>query len=127
MSFRENLKSELSFQGILVKELSAKTGINKRTLDNYLREKGSIPPADFAVKIASALDVTVEFLVTGKDRKLKTQNIELFPADVRLLSEKISKLDVNDRRLIRVLVDELENQHVSKEKSSILAESENTI
>ncbi len=127
MSFRENLKSELSFQGILVKELSAKTGINKRTLDNYLREKGSIPPADFAVKIASALDVTVEFLVTGKDRKIKTQNVELFPADVRLISEKISKLDVNDRKLIRVLVDELENQHVSKENVSIIVESENPI
>ena len=127
MSFRENLKSELSFQGILVKELSAKTGIKKRTLDNYLREKGSIPPADFAVKIASALDVTVEFLVTGKDRKIKTQNIELFPADVRLISEKISKLNVNDRKLIRVLVDELETQRLSSSKSSLCAESETII
>ena len=125
MSFRENLKSELSFQGILVKELSAKTGIKKRTLDNYLREKGSIPPADFAVKIASALDVTVEFLVTGKDRKIKTQNVELFPADVRLISEKISKLDMNDRKLIRVLVDELEYQHVSSKEHPAPTESEN--
>ena len=127
MSFRENLKSELSFQGILVKELSAKTGIKKRTLDNYLREKGSIPPADFAVKIASALDVSVEFLVTGKDRKIKTQNIELFPADVRLISEKISKLDVNDRKLIRVLVDELETQRLSKTNITISTESEHNI
>ena len=48
MRFRENLKAELTYQGILVKELSAKTGISKRTLDNYLREKGSMPPADYA-------------------------------------------------------------------------------
>ena len=127
MSFRENLKSELSFQGILVKELSAKTGIKKRTLDNYLREKGSIPPADFAVKIASALDVTVEFLVTGRDRKIKTQNIELFPADVRLISEKMSKQDMNDRKLIRVLVDELETQRLSSLNVSIHTEPENSI
>ena len=127
MSFRENLKSELSFQGILVKELSAKTGIKKRTLDNYLREKGSIPPADFAVKIASALDVSVEFLVTGRDRKIRTQDIELFPADVRLISEKISKLDVNDRKLIRVLVDELETQRLSKTNTTISTESEHNI
>ncbi|MBQ7366695.1 MAG: helix-turn-helix transcriptional regulator [Spirochaetaceae bacterium] len=40
-------------------------GINKRTLDNYLREKANTPPADVAVKIAHALNVSVEYLVTG--------------------------------------------------------------
>ena len=35
-SFRENLRSELDFQGLTVKELSAKTGIIKEALDNYL-------------------------------------------------------------------------------------------
>ena len=32
-SFRENLRNELDFQGLTVKELSAKTGIVKGTLD----------------------------------------------------------------------------------------------
>ena len=66
-SFRENLRSELDFQGLTVKELSAKTGIIKGTLDNYLGVRASIPPADIAVKIAQALNVSVEYLVTGKD------------------------------------------------------------
>ena len=35
-SFRENLRSELDFQGLMVKELSAKMGTIKGTLDNYL-------------------------------------------------------------------------------------------
>lgn len=65
MGFRENLKNELTYQGMLVKELSVKTGIPKRTLDNYLREKGSMPPADYAVRIAKALNTSVEFLVDG--------------------------------------------------------------
>ena len=65
MGFRENLKSELTYQDILVKELAEKTGIPKRSLDNYLREKGSMPPADYAVLIAKALNTTVEYLVTG--------------------------------------------------------------
>ena len=65
MGFRENLKNELTYQGMLVKELSEKTGIPKRTLDNYLREKGSMPPADYAVRIAKALNTSVEFLVDG--------------------------------------------------------------
>lgn len=68
-SFRENLRNELDFQDLTVKELSAKTGIIKGTLDNYLGIRASIPPADIAVKIAKALNVSVEFLVTGKERK----------------------------------------------------------
>ena len=70
-SFRENLRSELDFQGLTVKELSAKTGIIKGTLDNYLGVRASIPPADIAVKIAQALNVSVEYLVTGR---MKNQN-----------------------------------------------------
>lgn len=65
MGFRENLKNELTYHGMLVKELAEKTGIPKRTLDNYLREKGSMPPADYAVRIAKALGTTVEYLVDG--------------------------------------------------------------
>ena len=65
MGFRENLKEELSFQDMMVKELAVKTGISRRTLDNYLRDKPASPTAENAVKIAHALGVTVEQLVTG--------------------------------------------------------------
>ncbi len=71
-SFKENLREELDFQGLTVKELSARTGIIKGTLDNYLGVRASIPPADVAVKIADALNVSVEYLVTGTDKKVKT-------------------------------------------------------
>jgi transcriptional regulator with XRE-family HTH domain len=67
MSFRENLKNELIYNGMLVKELSAKSGVNKRTIDKYLRDNGSIPSAIAAVKIARALGISVEYLVTGQD------------------------------------------------------------
>jgi hypothetical protein len=36
-------------------------------LDTYLWAQKSMPPADTAVKIASALGVSVEYLVTGKE------------------------------------------------------------
>ncbi len=113
MSFRENLKSELTFQGILVKELSLKTGINKRTLDNYLREKGNIPSADIAVKIANALNVSVEYLVTGKERQQDLEASGIFTPEIRLIAKKLSKMNVNQRRLVSVLVNELENQMAS--------------
>ena len=67
--FKTNLREELDFLGLTVKELSARTGIAKGTLDCYLGARASMPPADIAVKIASALDVTVEYLITGQEAK----------------------------------------------------------
>ncbi|MCQ2596160.1 MAG: helix-turn-helix domain-containing protein [Treponemataceae bacterium] len=66
--FRHNLRDELDFQCLTVKELSAKTGIAKSTLDCYLGARATMPPADIAVRIARALNVSVEFLVTGNER-----------------------------------------------------------
>jgi transcriptional regulator with XRE-family HTH domain len=64
--FSKRLRSEIEYIGLNQKEFAAKTGIKKRTLDTYLRAQQSMPPADTAVKIASALGVSVEYLVTGK-------------------------------------------------------------
>ena len=88
-SFRENLRNELDFQGLTVKELSAKTGIVKGTLDNYLGVRASIPPADIAVKIAEALNVSVEFLVTGKERKENINQLAVFitPEEKKVLTD----------------------------------------
>jgi len=86
--FKTNLRSELDFLGLTVKELSRKTGIAKGTLDCYLGVRASMPPADIAVKIANALNVSVEYLVTGHENK------------------KIDKqLDQNIRSIIQILPD----------------------
>jgi len=78
-NFKENLRAELDYKGLTVKELSAKTGIAKGTLDCYLGARASMPPADIAVKIANALGVTVEYLMNGKEtpkqEKLLDHNI----------------------------------------------------
>lgn len=94
--FKANLRAELDFLGLTVKELSAKTGIPKRTLDCYLGARVSMPPADVAVKIAGALDVSVEFLVTGREAK-KTRG----PPDRALLDVRL--LDGGVRSIIEIL------------------------
>jgi transcriptional regulator with XRE-family HTH domain len=66
-SFRENLRNELNYQGVTVKELSARTNIPIATLDCYLGTRGTVPSVDAAVKIAIALRVSVEYLVTGEE------------------------------------------------------------
>ena len=66
-SFRENLRKELDYQGMIVKELSAKTGIPVATLDCYLGTRATMPSVEAAVKIAKALQVSVEYLVIGEN------------------------------------------------------------
>lgn len=98
MSFRENLKAELAYQDILVKELAELSGVNKRTLDNYLREKSNTPPADVAVKIAQALNVSVEYLVTGVESVMADK-----PSEVVELLSLYSELSVlNKRNLLAI-------------------------
>lgn len=66
MGFRENLKEELKYQEMLVKELASKSGVPKGTIDHYLAEKCTEPIAESAVKITNALNVSVEYYVIEK-------------------------------------------------------------
>jgi transcriptional regulator with XRE-family HTH domain len=96
VGFGENLKQELIYSGMIKKELSTMTGINKRAIDTYVRTKSSMPPADTAVKIAKALGVTVEYLVTGSDSSV--------PNDINRLTRSILNLNKRDQKLITLLV-----------------------
>ena len=109
MSFKENLKSELRFTGMMVKELSAKTGIKRHTLDNYLNTHNAIPNAEAAVKIARALGVTVEYLVTGQDYYDETK-LSAFPEDLRLMVEIGHRLNRKSRKLALALLKTLQEQ-----------------
>ena len=65
--FRDNLKEQIEYKGLIIKELAAKTGISKRTIDTYVSGRAVIPNAEVAVKLAKALDTSVEYLVTGTE------------------------------------------------------------
>lgn len=103
-SFRENLRSELDFQGLTVKELSARTGIIKGTLDNYLWARASIPPADIAVKIADALNVSVEYLVTGRDRQRKETEASRFNQEEKSVLADLTSIPQNIQKTFRTLI-----------------------
>ncbi len=103
MGFRENLKDELKYQDIKVKELADKTGISKRAIDHYLAEKHTEPTAETAVKIAHELGVSVEYLVTGKNSSvpdnINPDVIELIKDVNHLPSEDIAFVKEMVRRL----------------------------
>jgi len=105
VSFKENLKSELLYQGMMVKELSQKTGISRHTLDNYLNVRENIPTADVAVKIAKVLGVTVEYLVTGEENQtekfMQGSKTRALIQNFNLLSEKDQKMIIAITQLVK--------------------------
>ncbi|MCL2042519.1 MAG: helix-turn-helix domain-containing protein [Treponema sp.] len=108
MGFRENLKQELSFNGMQVKELAVAAGVHKRALDTYLlTENASMPPADTAVRIAQALGVSVEYLITG-------ENIVL-PQDIRQIIRNLTRLSKKNRHITAVLTKALLDSQEDKQ------------
>ena len=108
--FRDTLRSELDFQDIKVKELAVRTGISQRTLEGYLGARGSIPPADVAVKIAQVLNVSVEYLVTGDSG----QNAKNKDTAGSYLSDAISRLSMGKKHLLKELLAVLQKFDVAR-------------
>ena len=106
MGFGENLREALEFADIRQIELSIKTGINIKSIENYLRnDSTTIPSADKAVKIARVLGLTVEDLVDGYDRKKSDEK------DAQYRKSKIfntvSQLDKYNLEAVSTIVDTL--------------------
>lgn len=110
MGFRENLKAELEYQNIKTQELADKSGVNKRTIDHYLMTNPQEPSVTNAFKIAQALDVSVEYLLTGKETKNKTflsrEDIEIF--------HLFSQLSTNQKNALKNLLNSFTTSTQSK-------------
>ena len=121
MGFKENLKGELEYKGMLVKELAHKTGIPKQTVDKYLLSNGSMPPADKAVAIAQVLEVSVEYLVTGRNVQKNKKSDYILSPEVRLIADYIEPLPREKRRLAEDVIIELASYIKEPEKDEPVA------
>ena len=106
MGFRENLKAELSYSGMLVKELAGQAGLKKHTIDNYLSVRGRMPSAEAAVRIARVLGVSVEYLVTGNE-KIESKGIFHLSNENRYLVNLAGKLKPEYRKIALLLMETL--------------------
>lgn len=113
MGFKENLKSELAYQDMMVKELSVITGISRHTLDNYLNVRERIPTADVAVKIARALGVSVEYLVTGDENNPDKSSVG---PEIRSLVQNFKLLNEDDRKMIISIIQLFKNKQNQRGK-----------
>jgi len=102
--FRKTLRDELDYQGLTVKDLAYKSKVAKGALDSYLGKQASMPPADVAVKIASVMGVTVEYLVNGDDNGVnngnKKDSIFISNPKKRIILKIFDELLPEDQKLI---------------------------
>lgn len=82
-----------------------RTGISVDTISSYLKKNGSIPTADKAVRIAEALQVTVEFLVNGFNASVipSAPKAPIQPPPDPLLKELASRLSTFSRSDVQVV------------------------
>jgi len=113
MSFGENLRYALDLVGLKRVDLSRKTGISIKSIENYLKKNSStLPTADYAVKMAQVLGVTVEYLVNGGDDKKKgvkiiqNRNSKIIPI--------LDKLDKSNFEVINSMAKALLDLQVKK-------------
>ena len=105
MSFAENVRAELEYQDIQVKELAQKTGISKNTLDKYLSGRKSEPGVENAVKIARVLGVSVEYLVcNSENQKTKTQ---IYDKEEQMILREYNSLNNFNKQTIQDLLKSL--------------------
>jgi transcriptional regulator with XRE-family HTH domain len=112
MGFRENLKQEMAYLNMPVKQLAALSGIKLQTIASYLGVRAKIPSVNAAVQIAQALGVSVEYLVTGKEPAAR-QRSAVVSSDTRTLLKTMADLDAADRKIVvqvAALLKERENK-----------------
>lgn len=61
----DNLESLLDKNGMSQNDLARDLGLAPQTISSW-KTRGTIPAADMAIRIAEKLNVSVEYLVTGK-------------------------------------------------------------
>lgn len=109
MGFAENVKNELEFQGMQLKELSIKTGISRNTLDKYLsNQKPTQPGVDNAVKIAQALGVSVEYLVLNSE--YNTTESKILTKEQQYIIRQYNTLDNFNKQTIQDLLTSLSSR-----------------
>ena len=113
MGFKENLKDQLSYSGMYVKELAALSGVKKQTIDSYLNANSCMPSADAAVKIAKVFGVSVEYLVTGKEVREKAV---YFPHESRIAAEIIAQMNEKNRKMAVAVIKSMKKQEEEEEK-----------
>ena len=110
MGFKERLRDEIEYRGLLVKEVSAAVGISNSTFLSYIDSRGVLPNVETAVKIAKYLGVTVEYLVDGISEIQQNQEQSFYSAK-KQLNESYDKLSSHDKLILVKIAETMSNMN----------------
>ena len=112
MRFAENLRDELEYQGMQVKELAERTGLSINTLNKYRPGSRVVPTIDNALKIAQVLHVSLDYLATGNVAADALDSAQTEAAQ-RLL-QKIRRFSPADRATVPAVVDSIAEKYTPR-------------
>lgn len=107
--FMDRVESILKEKRLTQKELAEDLGLRRPTLSDW-KKNGAVPAADICLRIAEYLGVSVEWLVTGKESSLTTEEKTL------LKQWKILTPDQKDT--LRTLLNKWVSEYQAREKNA---------
>lgn len=107
--FMDRVESILKEKRLTQKELAEDLGLRRPTLSDW-KKNGAVPAADICLRIAEYLGVSVEWLVTGKETALTSEEKTL------LKQWKILTPDQKDT--LRTLLNKWESEYQVREKNA---------
>ena len=111
--FWKRVDEELDFKGMNRKSLSKEVGFSVGNVGKGI-QLGSSPSADTAVKIASVLGVTVEYLVTGsntpsnKNKDQESEQLRLYRKHSEII-KKCEQLSPEKEKLLANFIENFSN------------------
>ena len=111
VNFWQVVLDELEYQGKTRKWLAAEADFDVSTIGSGLKRNG-LPLVDLALRIANALKVPVEYLVTGKNQpskeKYETEDLHKYHKYAKTI-ENLDSLPEHERVPIINMIDEMKN------------------
>jgi SOS-response transcriptional repressor LexA len=108
---RENLKTAISSSSLIVKEIAAKSGVNKRTIDKWVGSEATEPKVKDLYKVCQTLGITIEWAVAGEKglnyvRHLIANEGKLWepPGRIRAIVKVIEGLDNNTLKTVEKMI-----------------------
>ena len=113
--FYDNLKNACEDKGLKVTPYAQSLGLTSGIVGNW--KKGGIPRQEILVQMASDLDVSIDFLLTGKNHKEKTRTVLTDDARQKWIEEMlpmVEKLSLEKLELLKQFSETMLEQEKEK-------------
>lgn len=99
MNFTERLRQVMEERKVSMTELAREIGTRQSTISNWM-DRGTIPAADTALRVAMYLDVDLVWLITGEHEETKYNDNLKLSAPERELIRYYRELTVEQKEFL---------------------------